>query len=280
MNSAWRRHRLCRLSTVKTRQYEFVIIRWQWKHKTILLLDAQCRRGTKPNCIRMRREFPKSMWSCLMTSYGPVDSLQRFGVNCIFFFNLHGIRRIRGHKLTQKILASIYGALSYKTCRSNQHLCVPHFYFKFGAVTNILTPQDHCVPISRAVYTGQIWTLCCDIPFIIVRYKVHPRTGHEGLNSSFNLGARWGGWSTPRPDHFIPGKDPVPTVYEAGWAPGSVWTGAENLAPTEIRYSDRPARSESLYRLSYPAPIVRYTCYILAQSKVYQCLTAINFCAS
>jgi hypothetical protein len=30
--------------------------------------------------------------------------------------------------------------------------------------------------------------------------------------------------------------------------------GAENLAPTGIRSTDRPARSESLYRLSYPNP--------------------------
>ena len=30
--------------------------------------------------------------------------------------------------------------------------------------------------------------------------------------------------------------------------------GAENLAPTRIRSPDRPARSESLYRLSYPGP--------------------------
>jgi hypothetical protein len=35
--------------------------------------------------------------------------------------------------------------------------------------------------------------------------------------------------STPRP-HFTPGKDPVPFVQEAGWAPGPVWT-AENIAP-------------------------------------------------
>ena len=40
-----------------------------------------------------------------------------------------------------------------------------------------------------------------------------------------------GGWSTPIPGRFIPGKDPVPIVQEAGWAPGPVWTGAENLAP-------------------------------------------------
>jgi hypothetical protein len=29
----------------------------------------------------------------------------------------------------------------------------------------------------------------------------------------FNLGARWGGWLTPRRGHFIPRNDPVPTVY-------------------------------------------------------------------
>ena len=48
---------------------------------------------------------------------------------------------------------------------------------------------------------------------------------------------------------FTPGKDPVPIVQEAGWAPGPVWTGAENLAATGILSPDRPARSQSLYRL-------------------------------
>jgi hypothetical protein len=50
-----------------------------------------------------------------------------------------------------------------------------------------------------------------------------------------------------------PGKDPVPIVQEAGWAPETVWTNAENLATTGIRSPDRPARSQSLYRLSYQA---------------------------
>jgi hypothetical protein len=49
-------------------------------------------------------------------------------------------------------------------------------------------------------------------------------------------------------------RDPVPVVQEAGWTPGPVWTCAENLAPTGIRSPDRQARSESLYRLSYPVP--------------------------
>jgi hypothetical protein len=50
-----------------------------------------------------------------------------------------------------------------------------------------------------------------------------------------------------------PGKDPVPIVQEAGRAPLPVWTGEETLAPTGIRSPGRPARSQSVYRLSYPA---------------------------
>ena len=56
----------------------------------------------------------------------------------------------------------------------------------------------------------------------------------------------------PRPI-FNLGKDPVPIVQEAGWTPGPVWTFAEDLAPAGIRSPDRPARSQSLYRLRYPA---------------------------
>jgi hypothetical protein len=76
--------------------------------------------------------------------------------------------------------------------------------------------------------------------------------GSRGL--ALTLALDGDGWSTPRPGRFTPGKDPVPIVYEAGWAPGPVWTGVKNLAPTGIRSPDRPARSESLYRLSYPGP--------------------------
>jgi hypothetical protein len=47
---------------------------------------------------------------------------------------------------------------------------------------------------------------------------------------------------------FTPGKDPVPIVQEAGWTPGPIWTGAENLA-TGIRSLDRLAHSQSLYQL-------------------------------
>jgi len=47
----------------------------------------------------------------------------------------------------------------------------------------------------------------------------------------------------------------VLTVQEAGWAPGTVWMGAENVVATGIRSPDGPALSESPYRLSYPGPL-------------------------
>ena len=61
--------------------------------------------------------------------------------------------------------------------------------------------------------------------------------------------------ATPRP--LYPREtDRLSIVWENGWAPGTVWTGTENFAPTGIRSPDRPARSELLYRLSYPGPIM------------------------
>ena len=57
--------------------------------------------------------------------------------------------------------------------------------------------------------------------------------------------------STPQP-HFTPGKDLVSILQEAGRAPGPVWTGGKSR-PHRDSIPDRPALSQSLYRLSYPA---------------------------
>jgi len=50
--------------------------------------------------------------------------------------------------------------------------------------------------------------------------KGHPRTGHEGpevgkgysFTRSLTSALDGGGWSTPRPGRFTPGKHPVPIV--------------------------------------------------------------------
>ena len=67
---------------------------------------------------------------------------------------------------------------------------------------------------------------------------------------------------------ITPGKEPVPIVQEAGWAPGPVWTGMENLAPTGIRSPDRPAHSQSLHRQSYPAlPPQLIKCHLMHKEQ-------------
>ena len=68
---------------------------------------------------------------------------------------------------------------------------------------------------------------------------------------------RWVVNATPRPlSPPTPGKYPVPIVVEDKWAQGPVLTGAENLAPTGIQSPEHPARSGSLYRLSYSGQIL------------------------
>jgi len=48
-------------------------------------------------------------------------------------------------------------------------------------------------------------------------------------------GTRRGEWSAARPGRILPpGNARYPFYREAGWAPGPVWTGAENLVPTGI----------------------------------------------
>ena len=72
------------------------------------------------------------------------------------------------------------------------------------------------------------------------------------------------GWvvsNTPRP-HFTPGKDPVPILQKAGKAPGPIWTRGISR-PHRDSIPDRPTRSQSLYRLSYP---VHYKIQVWAQS--------------
>jgi hypothetical protein len=92
--------------------------------------------------------------------------------------------------------------------------------------------------------------------------KVYPITGHEGregewrYSAAVSLTSALDGVEGQRhaPAALPPGKS---SGWEAGWAPGLVWTGAENLASTGIRSPNRLTRSESLYRLSYPDTLGR-----------------------
>jgi hypothetical protein len=81
------------------------------------------------------------------------------------------------------------------------------------------------------------------------------------------------------------GKDPpVPIVQEAGWAPEPVWTQRlekNSLPPPEIepRSPGRPARSQTLYCLSYPAPLNYYILVIFREQYSLRrfCLSNVVF---
>jgi len=69
------------------------------------------------------------------------------------------------------------------------------------------------------------------------------------------------GWSTPRPGRFTPGKEAhYPSYRRLGGSQGRYGRVRKISPPTLIRSPELPARSESLYRLSYP--ILR-TCRII-----------------
>ena len=85
------------------------------------------------------------------------------------------------------------------------------------------------------------------IPFktktvIIYKGKGHSIKGHEGTEGkqmysyTLSLTSALDGVDLQRhaPAALPAGKNLVPIVQEAAWYPGTVWTGAENLAPTML----------------------------------------------
>ena len=121
---------------------------------------------------------------------------------------------------------------------------------------SITEPSFSIAPLwSSAIRQFKVRVKCTLVQALRLSTGHTAHRGSRGLALLFlDHGTRRGlGVSvTPRP-LFTPRKDPVPIVQEAEWAPGTVWTGAENLAPYGIRSPDRPASSQSLNRLNYPA---------------------------
>jgi len=77
----------------------------------------------------------------------------------------------------------------------------------------------------------------------------------------------------PRPQ-FILGKDSVSILQEARWIPGLVWTSGKSC-PHQDSIPYRPARCQSLYRLSYPAQ--GFTClaeyFIFTKARHFNLIT-------
>ena len=102
--------------------------------------------------------------------------------------------------------------------------------------------------------------------------------GGRGIALLFHDRGTRRGWvvsSTPLPPSTI-GKESVPILQQAGWAPGPVWTGGKTR-PHRDSIPDRPARSQSLYRLSYPAHPRSVWTQIVTSNEETVVLKSVNF---
>jgi len=90
--------------------------------------------------------------------------------------------------------------------------------------------------------------------------------GSRGIALLFfdhGTGRGWGVSVTPRP-LFTPGNTRYPLYRRLGGPQGRSGQVRKISPPTGIRSSDRPARSQSLYRLSYPGPLqIKYVLLIV-----------------
>jgi hypothetical protein len=82
---------------------------------------------------------------------------------------------------------------------------IPVYYeghtFLVASVTAFPVTQHHIPEEFKSIYK------------FILEQITKVQKGRRGeLYCFFHLGARWCGWSTPRPGRFTPGKEPVPIV--------------------------------------------------------------------
>jgi len=91
-----------------------------------------------------------------------------------------------------------------------------------------------------------------------------------------------GEWSAARPGRTLPpGKTRYPFYRRLGGPPGPLWTGGKSR-PNRDSIPDRPARSQSLYRLSYPVHVlivlyfIKYS--IFPYSNIINLLQVMLYC--
>jgi hypothetical protein len=86
------------------------------------------------------------------------------------------------------------------------------------------------------------------------RTKSSEREGRNISLSFFDLGTRMGGWSASRSGCFTPINTRYQLYRRLGVLQGRSGRVRKISPPTRNRSPDRPACSQSLYRLSYPGP--------------------------
>ena len=107
-------------------------------------------------------------------------------------------------------------------------------------ITAILSPTSSHYAIYKSLKVKVIPMTC------LCRHTGQPNIQLQLTRNPAVEGHGWPLFTRERPG----------TKCTGGWVGlGTGLDGTENLAPIGIRYPDRPARSESLYRLRYPGPL-------------------------
>ena len=132
--------------------------------------------------------------------------------------------------------------------------CLAH-HIPLDLITGIVFGEyrlcNYVIPHSAVSPSNHIYI---KVKWFRYRPGVAQRVG-RGIAVLFHDRGTRRGWvvsSTPRP-HFTPGKDPVPIVQEAGWAPGPIWTGGKSR-PHRDSIPDRPAHSSVAIPTELPSP--------------------------
>jgi len=107
--------------------------------------------------------------------------------------------------------------------------------------------------------------------------KGRRRIGHEGTEGEYGYGSILcitsapdeGGWSTPPPGRFTHGKEARCLLYRRLGGPQDRYGRVRKISPPPgFDPRDRPARSESLYRLSAPGLYIYFMRRIQKQLRV------------
>ena len=133
--------------------------------------------------------------------------------------------------------------------------------------------MPHTAHFSR--YVKKVKCTLVQAPRLCTGRTAH--RGSRGIAVPFHDHGTKRGWGvsvTPRP-LFTARKDPVPIVQEAGWAPGPVWTGAENLAPTGIIFLKHLLPSQLntcltnyFFCFGFFSPSLNYMCCVLIHNVI------------
>ena len=133
-------------------------------------------------------------------------------------------------------------------------MCVCILAFVTQHADRVFPPPHHVVTCGLSGTTVKKKVKCTLVQALRLCTGRTAHRGSRGIALLFlDHGTRRGWRATSRPGQsLLPGKTRYPLYRRLGGPQGRSGR-AENLAPTGIRSPDRPARSQSLYRLRYPA---------------------------